>query len=154
HQGFEAQATARPDAVAVISSRRRLTYGDLERASNRIARWLRRHGVRPNTLVALVMEKGWEQVAGALGVLKAGAAYLPVDVSLPPERILYMLDHGEVTVALTQSFVRPGWSPPRGLAVRPIDQEEAWRLEDDTRPDPAGGPDDLAYVLYTSGSTG
>jgi amino acid adenylation domain-containing protein len=154
HQPFEMHATARPDAPAVISSRRRITYGELDRHSNRVAHWLRRRGVQPNTLVGVVMEKGWEQVVAALGVLKAGAAYLPVDAGLPAERVRYLLEQGEVKVALTQSFLRPEWSWPEGVLIRALDDEDAWRGEEDTRLESGCGPDDLAYVLYTSGSTG
>src|SRR5206468_3941855 len=81
----EARSERRPDP-AVITAERVLTYAELDRLACRIGRRLRQSGAQPNRLVAVVMDKGWEQVAAVLGVLYSGAAYLPIDASLPPER--------------------------------------------------------------------
>jgi yersiniabactin nonribosomal peptide synthetase len=153
HAGFLEQAERRPFAPAVVSLTRVLSYQDLERRSLYLAGELRRQGARPGTLVGVVMEKGWEQVVAVLAVLRAGAAYLPIDPNLPAERLGYLLEHGQVEIALTQSWVDEELAWPEGVA----------RLRVDTAP-PAGpgepplpaaqSPEDLAYVIFTSGSTG
>jgi amino acid adenylation domain-containing protein/thioester reductase-like protein len=151
HGLFEAQATLRPAQAAVIEDERTLSYGELDRLANRLGRRLRKLGASPNRLVAIVMEKGWEQVAGVLGVLKSGAAYLPVDVTLPAERCGTLLRSGEVTVALTQSRVAVSFPWPEGITRVAVDEPLA---EDDSPLDAVQGPGDLAYVIFTSGSTG
>src|SRR6185369_16032299 len=97
-----ARAREHPERPAVFSPSGDLTYGELLERANRIGNRLRELGARPNTLVAVVMEKGWEQAAAALGILLAGAAYLPIDPATPGERLAYLLRHGEVGVILTQ----------------------------------------------------
>jgi amino acid adenylation domain-containing protein len=153
HTLFEGQAAQRGDRVAVAWAGGTLTYGELDERSNRVGRWLRERGAAPNQLVALVMEKGWEQVVGALGVLKSGAAYLPIDPGLPEERVRYLLENGDVQLVLTREreVERVAW--PEGVTCLSVDGEtlaetEAGRLET------VQGPEDLAYVIYTSGSTG
>ncbi|HEY3572046.1 MAG TPA: amino acid adenylation domain-containing protein [Thermoanaerobaculia bacterium] len=153
HEPFLAQAARRPEAPAVITSARRLTYGQLDRASLVLAHQLRRLGVRPNQLVGIVMEKGWEQVVAALAILRAGGAYLPIDAHLPAERLRYLLERGEAAVALTQPPFADTLDWPAGVARVVVDDSE---LEGPAlEPLPAiQGPEDLAYVIFTSGSTG
>jgi amino acid adenylation domain-containing protein len=153
HEPFLAQASRRPEAPAVITSARRLTYGQLDRASLALAHRLRRLGVRPNQLVGIVMEKGWEQVVAALAILRAGGAYLPIDARLPAERLRYLLERGEAAVALTQPPFADTLEWPAGVERIVVDEAdlEGPALE----PLPAiQGPEDLAYVIFTSGSTG
>jgi non-ribosomal peptide synthetase component F len=102
HTLFAEQVSRRGDHPAVVSPSRRLTYSELSRRSLQVAHWLRRHGATPNRLVAVVMEKGWEQVVAVLGILRSGAAYLPIDPNLPKERLWHILDNGQVQLALTQ----------------------------------------------------
>ncbi|TSC25948.1 non-ribosomal peptide synthetase/type I polyketide synthase [Corallococcus sp. Z5C101001] len=153
HEPFVKAAALGPDRPAVITARRTLTYAELDAASNRVARWLREQGARPNALVAVVMEKGWEQVVAAMGVLKSGAAYVPIDAHLPPARLRYLLENTGARQVLTQSWLKLDLSGVDPGAVLAIDGPEALRPE-------AGPlasvqrPDDLAYVIYTSGSTG
>src|SRR5260370_4068214 len=99
------------------------------------------------------MEKGWEQVVAVLGVLQSGAAYLPIDASLPKERLRYILGHGEVEFVLTQSWIDRMIEWPEDLkwiCVDSLDLDE----EDLSELESVQSPDDLAYVIYTSGSTG
>jgi amino acid adenylation domain-containing protein len=153
HTLFEARASAQPEAVAVSAPGHRLTYGQLHRASQRVGARLRHEGARPNQLVAVVMEKGWEQVLGVMGVLVAGAAYLPVDPELPEERLRYILAHGEVEHVLTQSHLDQRLAWPAHVRRWCVDRHEDWGL--DAAPlAPVQQPTDLAYVIYTSGSTG
>ncbi|HJT56498.1 MAG TPA: amino acid adenylation domain-containing protein [Ktedonobacteraceae bacterium] len=155
HQPFEQQVAACYSQPAVIAPGRTLTYGTLQRVSNRLGRHLRRAGAAPNTLVAVVMEKGWEQVVAVLGILKAGAAYLPIDANLPEERLWYLLKHGEVHLVLTQPWLVETLAWPENVQVYCIEDEaRAFAEEDDSVLEPVQGSQDLAYVIYTSGSTG
>lgn len=105
HSLFERQAAADPRRIAIVDTRCKLTYGELDRLTTKLAHHLRTLGAKPNDLVAVVMEKGWEQAAGTLAVLKSGAAYLPIDPEWPQERIDYLLDFAEVDICLTQSWI-------------------------------------------------
>src|ERR1700704_2839251 len=103
HELVAERARQQPDAAAVITSRRRLTFAELHRRANQVGRSLRALGVVPNELVAVVMEKGWEQYVAVYGVLTGGAAYLPIDPAVPAERLQYLLENGETRTVLTQS---------------------------------------------------
>nr|APD71901.1 non-ribosomal peptide synthetase 2 [Streptomyces sp.] len=148
---FEARAAARPDAVAVIAPDKVLSYAQLSDAAQQAGRWLCGHGARPDRLVAIVMEKGWEQVVAAYAVLFSGAAYLPIDPELPTERIHHLLDRGEVGLVLTQSHLDSTMDWPSGLLRLCLDRPLP---PADTPLPSAGGPDDLVYTMFTSGSTG
>ncbi|HVR07521.1 MAG TPA: amino acid adenylation domain-containing protein, partial [Thermoanaerobaculia bacterium] len=158
HGPFLEQAARQPLGWAVLSPERRLRYGELRRLAGGVGRRLRASGVEPATLVAVVMSKGWEQVVAALGVLAAGAAYLPIDAELPRERRDELLRQGEVRVALTQ----PRWAaalpwPPEltVLEVLAVDAAAAAdAVADAPWPEPPRGARELAYTLFTSGSTG
>ena len=119
---FEEQAERRPEQVAVISRTRELSYGELEEGGERIGRWLRERGARRNQLVGVVMEKGWEQIAGVMGVLKSGGAYVPIAAELPQERVEYLLKHGEVKLVLTQSWVESRIEWPEGVERLSVDE--------------------------------
>ncbi len=151
HEPFLVQARRRPDAPAVITSRRTVTYGELDRASLALARRLRHLGARPDTLVAVVMDKGWEQALAVLAILRAGAAYLPVDARLPRERIRHLLESGEVSIALTQSGI--DLDGPPGVEPIAVCTEMLSAARGEPLP-PIQRPGDLAYVIFTSGSTG
>ncbi len=88
---FVERATRTPERPAVISISRTLLYAELLAASRALGHHLRALGAKPNTLVAVVMDKGWEQIVAVLGTLEAGAAYLPIDANVPQERLLYLL---------------------------------------------------------------
>ena len=149
HEPFLEQARRAPGALAVITSSRTVTYGELDRLSLALARRLRRLGAGPDRLVAVAMHKGWEQVAAVLAVLRAGAAYLPIDARLPAERIRHLLARGEAAVALTQPGLAIDWSEGvERVVVELEDGEDGEDLEEVAQ----GG--DLAYVIFTSGSTG
>ncbi|HEX7184093.1 MAG TPA: amino acid adenylation domain-containing protein, partial [Thermoanaerobaculia bacterium] len=152
HGPFLEQARRRSDSPAVITSRRTLTYGEIDRASLDLAHRLRRLGARPNHLIAVVMDKGWEQVVAVLAVLRSGAAYLPVDARLPAERIRHLLERGEASIAITQPD-HDGLNLPAG--VERVVLDEAVLSTPALEPLPAlQTPEDLAYVIFTSGSTG
>ncbi|HEX9944677.1 MAG TPA: amino acid adenylation domain-containing protein, partial [Thermoanaerobaculia bacterium] len=151
HEPFLEQARRRPDAPAVITSHHTISYGELDRASLALARRLRDLGARPETLVAVVMDKGWEQVLAVLAVLRAGAAYLPIDARLPRERIRHLLERGEATIALTRSGIE--FDAPPGVEPIAVSAEMLGAARGEPLP-PIQRPGDLAYVIFTSGSTG
>jgi len=151
--GFLEQASRTPDAIAVISGDTQLTYADLRQRSIALAHWLREKGCFPGQPVAIAMRKGWEQVAGVLGILFAGGAYVPVDPDLPGERIRYILDHCDIRLALTQSHVDLALDWPEGIERICVDRSEAAACDLDILAG-RGGPEKLAYILFTSGSTG
>ena len=153
HEPFLAHAAAQPTAPAVICSERTLSYGELARLSGHLARRLRAAGAQPNRLVAVVMDKGWEQVVAVLAILQAGAGYLPVDPALPTERFHHLLAHGEVALVVTQPRLLDALAWPSGVDVLAVDLA-ALAGEDLGPLPPAQSWDDLAYVIYTSGSTG
>ena len=153
HSGFLAQAARRPDAPAIISNDRCLTYGELDELSNQLAHRLTTAEVKPDELVAVVMQKGWEQVVAVLGILKAGAAYLPIDATMPTERLQYLLDYGQVRIAITQSC--------QDAAIQWPAETQRIRINEADLGSAANTPIDcpatqanLAYVIFTSGSTG
>ncbi|KVR70395.1 non-ribosomal peptide synthetase [Burkholderia cepacia] len=168
HRQFADAARATPDAIAleyadVHGGVHRATYRELDVGTSRIAAALRRRGVRPDTPVALCVERSFDMVMALVGVLKAGAAYLPVDPDYPAERIAYLLRDARPAVAITQAHLREQVEAALGdgattqlLTVADLLADET---VDETVDDPAGVTaevDDaqLAYLIYTSGSTG
>ncbi|ARI53936.1 non-ribosomal peptide synthetase [Streptomyces sp. S8] len=146
-----AQAARTPDAVAVEFGAGSLTYAELDRAADRIARRLTGAGAGPGTLVAVSAERSLDLVAGLLGVLRSGAGYTPLDPEYPAERLAFMLADSGAGILLTQR----GLPVPEGCAARVLllddedGQEESYEAELT-----APGADDIAYMIYTSGSTG
>ncbi|MFI6808969.1 amino acid adenylation domain-containing protein [Streptomyces luteogriseus] len=157
HAPFFATAARTPERTAVITPGRTLSYGELAARAGGIARRLTGLGMRPNDLVAVVMEKGWEQCAAVLGILAAGAAYLPIDPELPDERVRLLLEHGQARAVLTQGRVAQG-GEERFAGVPAVFRVDELPLESEAADglglDGPATPDDLAYVIFTSGSTG
>lgn len=152
HAPFLEQVRLRPSQLAVATWSRRISYDDLHRQVQVVVRRLRELGVAPNRLVAVVMEKGWEQVVAVLAILEAGGAYLPIDPELPEERRWHLLHRGDVEIALTQPCLQESLSWPadvRTLAVSWSDEQVSGASTV-----PASDPRQLAYVIFTSGSTG
>ena len=139
---------------AVVSARGNLTYQELHTLSNKIGHKLREHGAKPNKLVAVVMKKGWEQVAAIIGILKSGAAYLPVSASEPQQRMHKILEHGQVDIVLTQSDYQQTCQWPENTITFAVDEEAVWQHCDTKDLETVQSPSDLAYVIFTSGSTG
>ncbi|HEX3131499.1 MAG TPA: amino acid adenylation domain-containing protein, partial [Thermoanaerobaculia bacterium] len=158
HELFEEQARRSPDRVAVTCEGRSLTYAGLNARANRIARRLRRLGAGPEERIGVCLERSLDLIAGLLGVLKAGAAYLPLDAGLPAERLAFLLDDGRIDLVLTREPLLATLAGPlreRGARALCVDRErEAIEAEPGEDPVSLAGPRSLAYVLYTSGSTG
>jgi amino acid adenylation domain-containing protein len=157
HRQFEARANAQPGALAISFAGAHLTYADLNARANQLAHWLIGQGVKPDTLVGLCLERSFEMVIGILAILKAGAAYVPLDPGAPPSRLAFQLSDAQLRIVLTQSSL---------LAILADDAASAVCLDDASlQRELAGQPRDnphveqlrcehLAYVIYTSGSTG
>lgn len=153
HGLFEAQVTRSPDAVAVRFENEALTYAELNARANRLAHHLRSLGAGNGELVGVWLERGPDMVVAVLGILKAGAAYVPLDPAFPKDRIDYMMEDAELRVVVTQSALAGGL--PQGVQGVSLDADAA-TLSALSPLDlmPISGASDLAYVIYTSGSTG
>jgi amino acid adenylation domain-containing protein/non-ribosomal peptide synthase protein (TIGR01720 family) len=160
HELFEAIAGRKPDRLALVFEEQRLTYGELNRRANRLAHRLRAAGVGPGVRVGICLERSPELVIAIWGVLKAGAAYVPVEPSMPPERLVFVLRDADVAVLLAQTAVRATFSAD---AVAVLQTIRIWDIEDVIHGEGQGGADTnlsppnpqcSAYVIYTSGSTG
>ena len=154
HELIELQAEATPDALALVFEETQLSYRELNTAANRLAHRLIAAGVCPDTLVGICTERSIEMVIGLLAILKAGAAYMPLDPDYPTQRLAYMLGDAGNRLLLTQNSV---WSrlglEQEGLQVMDLDMALAAPFPS-TNPDVAIDPRQLAYTIYTSGSTG
>ncbi len=147
HGLFAAQAARTPGAVAVVCGEEELTYAELGARAARIAARLLALNLPPESRIAVVAERSPALIAGLLGILRAGGAYLPLDPELPAERLAFLLADAGVTVLLGEP---PPGLPREGLRVLPLDGEDG----DEAPQLPEVAADQLAYVLYTSGSTG
>ena len=154
HERFEAQATRAPDAEALVSGDRQLTYGELDQRSNQLARHLRTLGVGPETTVAIALSDPIDKVVTLLGVLKAGGAYLPLDPALPKSRLGSILSDARVRFVVTESALRDVL-PAAVETVIILDNDRSWiAAQSADRLPPIATPSNLAYVISTSGSLG
>lgn len=142
---LDAAARATPEALAVVSDDLELTYELLQQRSNRFARWLVAQGAGTEDVIALQMSTSVEFIVAMLGVLKSGAAYMPIDPALPEERIEYLIADAKPRIVMRPQEFRVAEAAATGLVDAPI--TDADRLRPLL-------PDNLAYVIYTSGSTG
>jgi amino acid adenylation domain-containing protein len=151
---FEQQVQLRPEAIAVILDEESLTYRELNRRANQLAHHLRSLGAGPDVRIGMLMERSIEMVVGVLGILKAGAAYVPVEPSCPKERLAFMIEDACAPIILTLEHLAPLVSE---YGARVLRLDSAW-----AEISKAGGEnpvhqtavDHLAYIIYTSGSTG
>jgi amino acid adenylation domain-containing protein len=157
HQLFEAQASRFPDSPALSCEGRHLSYGEVNARANRLAHHLRSLGVRTEDRVALLLDRTPDLVIAILGILKAGAAYLPLDPAYPAERLSYMLaDAGAQVIVTEQAQVEP-WLLEQSQAALVCLDDQALTAASDTNLDAAAvgvRAENAAYVIYTSGSTG
>jgi amino acid adenylation domain-containing protein len=152
HQLFEACAEAQPDAVAAIFGGEHLSYAELNRRANQVARFLRSEGVEPGDLVGVCMDHSLEELVGLLGVLKAGAGYLPLDPQHPVQRLAFILADAGVSFVMTQRSYADAF-----VGMRAISLDAEWpdvSQEDGSNFDAGATAQNVAYVIYTSGSTG
>jgi amino acid adenylation domain-containing protein len=153
HQLFEIQARKNPAATALIFGNMRMSYGELDILANRLAHQLKALGVGPETLVALCVERSLEMVVALLGILKAGGAYLCIDPEYPIERQAFMLEDSRAVLLLAQSHLVKGLPVERPRTIL-LDDQRLFQGREDGSPLSATTPESLAYMTYTSGSTG
>ncbi|WKB55701.1 non-ribosomal peptide synthetase [Eleftheria terrae] len=162
HELFEAQAARTPEAVALVHEGRQLSYRELDARADALAAHLGRLGVGPRALVAVCAERNVEMVVAVLATLKAGAAYVPLDPAYPPQRLAYMLEDARPAAMLLAATLPPAMDRQlrdalaRGQAGAVVVDLQAggWPAADAARCAVRARPSDLAYVMYTSGSTG
>ncbi len=152
HEAFEAQVSLNPRSVAIEYQGAKLTYERLDRRANGIASWLCAHGIGRGSLVAVLLPRSPDAIASILGVLKAGAAYVPIDPDYPKDRVDYILADAKAVGLITVPGSSPGGFSGAVLELGP-QSSESLACDRSSRA-PEIDPEDLCYVIYTSGSTG
>ncbi len=142
------QAAATPEAIALVAGVERLDYRELHDRADRLAAGLRAQGIGPDALVGLLAERSVAMVVGLLGILKAGAAWVPLDPELPPDRLAYMVTQSGMRLVLAQQHLP---LPASDVPVRILEQDGG---DAGGEPTSEPQPDSLAYCIYTSGTTG
>jgi amino acid adenylation domain-containing protein len=148
---FAQQVNQSPNSTSVVYENQSLSFQELDEKSNQLANYLIELGVKPDSLVAICMERSLEMMVGILGILKANAAYVPIDPDYPQQRIDYMLEDCKASIILSHSEVKI--SLPNNV----VNLDTDWKRinqQAKTKPATAPKPNHLAYVIYTSGSTG
>ncbi|HPZ08816.1 MAG TPA: amino acid adenylation domain-containing protein [Candidatus Eremiobacteraeota bacterium] len=150
-QLFEEQVKRTPHNTAVVYKDKELTYEELNRRSNSLANVLRKEGIKPDTLVSILVERSIEMILGVVAILKAGAAYVPLEADYPKDRIAYILEDSKSTVLLSQKHLLD--KIQFSGKIFDLEDEKNYRGDDSNLP-LVNNPYHLAYVIYTSGSTG
>ncbi|PGV75242.1 non-ribosomal peptide synthetase [Bacillus cereus] len=151
HQLFEEQVCRTPNQLAAVYENEKITYEELNKRANQLARRLQEKGVQPNQLIGIMVERSIEMIVGILGILKSGGAYVPIDPEYPKERIEYILKDSNVNILLTQNSLLENVQY-KGSVLN-LNEEENYSLNVSNL-EFLGHPSDLAYVIYTSGTTG
>ncbi|WP_224997020.1 non-ribosomal peptide synthetase, partial [Cesiribacter sp. SM1] len=152
---FEEQLFQNPDATAVVFRGERLTYRELNNSANQLAHYLQQKGIKEESLLPLCVDRSLEMIIGLLGILKAGAAYVPIDPAYPGERINYMLRDTAARVVLCTTATRELFTEAKDLVLVLLDED--WHkiaAESTEKPLNKLSPTNLAYVIYTSGTSG
>lgn len=152
-QSFAAQAATTPDRVAVVAADGELTYRALDEASNRLAHRLRKRGIGVGSLVGVGVDRTTDMLVALLGVLKSGAAYVPLDPAYPRTRLQQMIGDAGLALLLGDAASLP-LLPAGDTPVLDVGAAEAFAAEPSSALPVSAGPDDIAYVIYTSGTTG
>ncbi len=154
HQLFEQQVKQNPQAIAVKLENEFFTYQELNNRANQLAHYLRKLGVKADTLVGISLERSLEMMVGLLGILKAGGAYVPLDPDYPQERLSFMLEDSQVKVLVTQAKLVKS-IPEHQAQLICLDTEwEKIAQNITSNPESVAKPENLIYIIYTSGSTG
>jgi amino acid adenylation domain-containing protein len=156
HDFFEAHAARTPDAVALVSDGRVLSYGELDRRANQLGHALRKRGVGPDCLVSLCVNRTPSMIVALLGILKAGGAYVPLDPEYPADRLAFMLEDCGARTLITEETLQRSFPRPSAVSeIIYLDRDtEALAAESHAKPLSEVLPDNLACAVYTSGSTG
>ncbi|MDH7478383.1 MAG: amino acid adenylation domain-containing protein [Syntrophomonadaceae bacterium] len=149
---LERQVDRTPGAEAVVFHNHSLTFSEMDAAANRVAHCLRQAGIQRDEIVAVMLPRSIELLTSILGVVKSGGAFLPIDPTLPEERVRYMLENSNSRLVITTHALASRFSVNPSKVVSPhsrrVHESPPWR------PPPVNTPEDLLYVIYTSGSTG
>ncbi|MBX9703372.1 MAG: amino acid adenylation domain-containing protein [Silvanigrellaceae bacterium] len=154
HQYFEEQVTKTPDLIATIFKRKLITYEELNQKANKLAHYLRSQGIKQNNLIGISLDRSLEMVICILGILKSGAAYLPLDPNYPHERISYMLNDSQSSLLIMdEESIK---KKPHGYNGKIVEINSVLDLKNlpNENPKIVSKPSNLAYVIYTSGTTG
>jgi amino acid adenylation domain-containing protein/non-ribosomal peptide synthase protein (TIGR01720 family) len=151
---IDARKAARPDATAVIAGDHALSYAELDGASNRLARWLRAHGVGPGTAVATCLPRTAESVVAILAVWKAGGIYVPIDPAYPVDRLAVMIEESRASVVVTDTTLADALPACAVLTICLDADASGIRAQDDGPCEAEVDGDGVAYLIFTSGSTG
>ncbi|HZM98583.1 MAG TPA: amino acid adenylation domain-containing protein, partial [Pyrinomonadaceae bacterium] len=152
HELFEQQVERTPDDVALTFESQSLTYAELNRRANQLAHYLRRLGAQPETKVGICLDRSLEMIVAVWGILKSGAAYVPLDPKYPQDRLDYMSQDAGVALLVTKEAFAAERNSVRVIKVD-ADRDLIAR-EPETNPTAVASPENLAYIIYTSGSTG
>lgn len=151
HKLFYKQVEEDPEAIALVYEKKKMTYSELNKRSNQLARILRENGTKDGTIVGLLVDRSFEMIIGILGILKAGGAYLPIDPNYPDDRIKYTLEDSKAKLFLTfEKYLNKINTIANAIC---IDNESIY-VGDDSELENINKSSDLAYIIYTSGTTG
>ncbi|MFN7945818.1 MAG: amino acid adenylation domain-containing protein [Blastocatellia bacterium] len=156
HQLFEEQAARIPENIAVSFAGQTLTYRELNERANRLAHHLQKRGVGPEMMIGLCVERSFEMIVGILGIMKAGAAYVPLDPHYPADRLAFMLEDSQARLVLTQSHLKSAIANLQS-EIELLCLDSDWPQiapESTANPISEVRPHNLAYAIFTSGSTG
>jgi amino acid adenylation domain-containing protein len=157
HHLFEKQARSTPERTALVHGDRQVTYEELNRRSNQLAHYLRKQGVGPETLVAVCMDRSPELVIAIMAILKAGGAYVPLDANYPPDRLQYLLQDSQSKIVISKTEISDRLHLERASEVEVIcldSRRDEICACDASNPHTSVSAANLAYAVYTSGSTG
>src|SRR6266542_2561781 len=154
HQLFEEQVEIAPDAIAVVYEVEQVSYSELDRRANQLARYLVERRVGPEALIGICMERSTEMILGILGILKAGGAYVPIDPDCPRQRLKTIVTDSQAHLLLTQRHLLEDQSEVTTRVIYLVSDWDQISLQDSSNTNVAVSPDNAAYVIYTSGSTG
>jgi amino acid adenylation domain-containing protein len=154
HEIIANRAAMTPDRVAVAYGRDTITYGELNRRANQLARYIVKAGAKPEAIIGISMERSIDLIVAVLAVLKSGAAYMPLDPMYPEDRLSYMANDAMIRILLTDAESDPSWCSGATLIIRPSGERE--RIEEESPQNLVVdyNQNHLAYVIFTSGSTG
>ncbi len=162
HQLFEEIVKQQPHSIALtytnsaeeVNKTQTLTYSELNRKANKLASYLKKKKIKPESVVGICINRSFEIVISLLAVLKAGAAFVPMDPSYPNERLLFMLKDSGIEILLTEKLLAENFTGYTGKIICVDSDHEKFFLEDEVNPINIASPKNLAYLIYTSGSTG
>ncbi|TKI00830.1 amino acid adenylation domain-containing protein, partial [Bacillus wiedmannii] len=154
HTIFEEQVKKTPEAIAAIYENEQITYKELEKRANQLAHYLQKHGVGPESLVGVYMERSLQMMIALLGILKSGAAYVPLDPTYPESRLRYILEDAGIEVLVTEENSESLFVSENIETICMNKDYTAIEKEKSTPCISGVTGESLAYVMYTSGSTG